>query len=142
MKHELRIIETSTGRHIATVSECKEAAPLVERANNSAKALHKDFHFEIINLDKLSAIVQGEAKVIGVYCMRGMSSMELRNRVELWSPTKWVITLGIGYIDPKTARIQYKSNAHMLRNEAVFRVYDVERCKYLPAIKKSDYGNY
>lgn len=136
MKHELRIIETSTRKHIATVSECEEAAPLVERAKNSAEALHKEFHFEIINLDTLDAtIVLGNAKANGIYCLRGVLSMKLRNRVELWSPNKWVITMGAGEVDPKTARKQYLCYAHMLRNESVFRVYDVERCKYLPSIK-------
>lgn len=139
MKHELRIIETSTGRHIATVSESVEAATLVERAKNSAAALHKDFHFEIINLDMLysdATIVPGKAIASGIYCLRGIFSMKLRNRVELWSPNKWVITMGAGEVDPKTERKQYLCNSHMLRNGAIFRIYDVERCKYLPAIKK------
>lgn len=137
MKHELRIIETSTGKHIATVSESEEAATLVERARNNAAALHKDFHFEIINLDMIysyATIVPGKAIASGIYCI-GISSMKLRTRVELWSPNKWVITMGAGDVDPKTARKRYKSNAHMLRNEAIFRVYDVERCKFLPSIK-------
>lgn len=89
MKHELRIIETSTSKHIATVSECEEAAPLVEIAKKSADALHKDFHFEIINLDMLysvATIVLGTAIASGIYCLRGIFSMKLRNRVELWSP--------------------------------------------------------
>ena len=139
MKNELRIIETSTGRHIATVSESEEAATLVDRANRSAAALHKDFHFEVINIDALfsyATIVPGKAKARGIYCLRGIFSMKLHNRVELWSPNKWVITMGAGEVDPKTARKQYICNAHMLRNEAIFRVYDVERCKYLKAIKK------
>lgn len=137
MRHELRIIELSTGRHIATVSESVDAAPLVERAKNSAAALHKDFYFEVINIETFDAtIVPGNAIASGIYCLRGVFSMKLRNRVELWSPKKWVITMGAGEVDPKTARKQYLCNAHMLRNEAVFRVYDVERVKYLPAIKK------
>lgn len=106
MKHELRIIETSTEKHIATVSESENAATLVERANNSAEALHKDFHFEIINLDMLysyATIVPGQAKARGIYCLKGVLSMKLRNRVELWSPKKWVITMGAGEVDPKTA---------------------------------------
>lgn len=139
MKYELRIIETATEMHIATVSESEEKALLVERANNSAAALHKDFHFEVINIDALfsyATIVPGKAIANGIYCLKGVFSMKLRNRVELWSPKKWVITMGAGEFDPKTARKQYLCNAHMLRNEAVFRVYDVERVKYLPAIKK------
>ena len=137
MKYELRIIELSTRRHIATVSESVEAAPLVERAKKSAAALHKDFYFEVINIDTLDAtIVPGNAVACGIYCLRGVYSMNLRNRVELWSPKKWVITMAAGEVDPKTARTQYKLHSHMLRNEAVFRVYDVERVKYLQAIKK------
>lgn len=138
MIHELRIIETSTSKHIATVSECEEAAPLVERAKKSADALHKDFHFEVINIDALysyATIVPGKAKASGIYCLSRIFSMNLKNRVELWSPKKWVITMGAGEVDPRTERNQYKSNAHMLRNDAIFRVYDVERCKYLPSIK-------
>lgn len=89
MKHELRIIETSTGKHIATVSESVEAATLVEMANNSAAALHKDFYFEVINIETLDAtIVPGKAIASGIYCLRGIFSMKLRNRVELWSPNK------------------------------------------------------
>lgn len=138
MKHELRIIETSTGKHIATVSESEEEDTLVERAKNSAAALHKDFHFEIINLDMLfsyATIVPGKANARGIYCLRWVFSLKLRNRVELWSPNKWVITMGAGEVDPKTERKQYLCNAHMLRNDAIFRVYDVERCKYLKRIK-------
>lgn len=140
MKHELKIIETATGQHVATVSASTDAALLVDRAKRSAVALHKDFHFEVVDFDTLEAtIVPGKAPEIGVYGLRGVSQMELRNRVEIWSPTKWVITMGAGELDPSMAREQYKSNAHMLRNGAVFRVYDIEKGKYLPAIKKSDY---
>lgn len=137
MKHELRIIETSTGKHMATVSASHEAQVLVNIANMSSKALNKNFHYEILNIETLEAtLVYGMAakKVIHWRCVN--ISGKLRNLVEIWSPTKWIVTMGAGEMDPQSVRKIYKNYVHMLNNEAVFRVYDVERCKYLKKIKK------
>lgn len=139
MRHELRIIESSTGKHIATVSASHEAQVLINKANMLSKALKKDFHYEILNVETLEAtLVYGMATKKGIHWRYVNISGKLLNLVEIWSPTKWVVTMGAGEMDPQSVRKIYKNYAHMLKNEAVFRVYDVERCKYLQAIKKED----
>lgn len=132
---ELRIIETATGQHIATVWR-KGGAHLIVTAKKCAAALHRDFYFEVIDLDTLEAMtVQGEAVERGT---QGFPAPpEVFHTAEIWSPKKWVITYEIGLYNAKGLWEKQKLRDSMLHNGAVIKVYDGRKGKFLPAIKKA-----
>lgn len=132
---ELRVVETATHRYIATVW-CHGSAHIIDTAKRCAVALHKDFHFEVIDLDTLEKVtVQGEAVERGG--AQGFPAPpEVFHTAEIWSPKKWVLTYKIGLYSAKGLWEEQKLRDSMLHNGAVIKVYDGEKGKYLPAIKK------